>query len=48
MIEYISKCIISRIVGFFGLINNNFIMLSEAGRQYERSKRVKPLEKAQR
>ena len=28
--------------------NNNFIMLSEAGRQYERSKRIKPFEKSQR
>lgn len=27
---------------------NNFIMLSEAGRQYERSKRIKPLERLQR
>ena len=33
---------------FFDVLNNNFIMLSQAGRQYERSKKIKPLEKAQR
>ena len=29
-------------------VHDNFIMLSEAGRQYERSRRVKPLERIQR
>ena len=30
------------------LFTNNFIMLSDAGKQYERSKKIKPFERSQR